>query len=203
MMKKTVLFVAAAMMLCAAPLWAQDQNRPARPERPAMPEPMTDSVYAATRTAEMVEKYGLTAEQEPKVFALNLEYAPKLQMRMPDFGEQGERKDPRSMTDQERQEFFAQMQERMAEMQEMQQEREKAQKDFDKAMKEILTKEQYKAYNKDRKKEERERQRRQQQMQGGMGGPGGGFGGPGGGGFGGGMGGPGGGFGGGGFGGDF
>jgi hypothetical protein len=42
-------------------------------------------------------------------------------------------------------------------------------------MKEILTKDQYKLYKKDRRKEDAERQR----MQGGFGGPGGGPGGPG------------------------
>ena len=103
---------------------------------------------------------------------------------VPLFGprQEGERKDPRSMSESERQEFFQQMQERMAKMQDAWAEIEDNQKAFDLAMKDILNKDQYKQYKKDRRKEEAERQRR---MQGGMGGPRGGMGGPGGGGFGG------------------
>jgi hypothetical protein len=165
-----------------------------------MPEVLSDTAYAETKTTEMAEKYKLTEEQKASIYALNFEYAPKLQIDYASFGmgqpqQQGERKDPRSMTDKERQEFFQQMQERMAMMQERMAEVEDNQKVYDLAVKEILDKDQYKQYKKDRRKEENERQRR---MQGGMGGPRGGMGGPGGG-----FGGPGGGFGGGGFGGDF
>ena len=99
------------------------------------------------------------------------------------------------MSDAERQEFFQQMQERMAKVQDAWAEIEDNQKAFDLAMKEILTKDQYKLYKKDRRKEDSERQRMQGGPRGGGFGPGGpgrgGFGGPGGG-----FGGPGGGFGG-------
>ena len=185
------------MMLCATTV----QARPGQGGRPQgqypqggrpefkRPEVLPDSVFAANRTARMVEKYGLSEEQEAQVSALNLEYAPQLQMRMPEMERpEGGMPDFRSMSDAERQQMMAKMQERMAQMQEMQEQRDKAQKAFDKAMKQILDKDQYKAYTKDRKKE----QRKQESRQGGFGGPGGGFGGPGGGGFGG----PGGGFGG-------
>ena len=72
-----------------------------------MPEVLADTVYAETRTADMAEKYQLTEEQFAQVFALNLEYASKLQFDPSIMGErnQGERKDPRSMSDAERQEF--------------------------------------------------------------------------------------------------
>ena len=205
-MKKILTLTAAALLLISLNLQAQPPQggRPgARPgERPGreefkMPEVLADTVYAETKTAEMSEKYQLTEEQFAQVFALNLEYASKLQFDPSIMGErnQGERKDPRSMSDAERQEFFNQMQERMMKVQDAWAEIEDNQKAFDLAMKEILTKDQYKLYKKDRRKEDAERQRRMQGPRGGGFGPGGpgrgGFGGPGGG-----FGGPGGGFGG-------
>lgn len=203
-MKKMFIWAAAAMMLCAANLQAQPQGgypgRNGQAREFKMPEILPDSVFASNRTADMVEKYNLTEEQEEQVAQLNFKYAPMLQVKMTGFGQQnGEQpRDFRSMSDEERQEFFDQMQERMQQAQEAEQARAEAQKAFDKAMKDILDKEQYKAYTKDRKREDRERTARNRQMQGGMGGPRGGMGGPGGGfgGPGGGFGGPGGGFGG-------
>ena len=205
-MKTILTLTAAALLLMSLNLQAQPPQggRPGgRPgERPGreefkMPEVLADTVYAETKTAEMAEKYQLTEEQFAQVFALNLEYASKLQFDPSIMGErnQGERKDPRSMSDAERQEFFNQMQERMMKVQDAWAEIEDNQKAFDLAMKEILTKDQYKLYKKDRRKEDNERQRRMQGPRGGGFGPGGpgrgGFGGPGGG-----FGGPGGGFGG-------
>lgn len=205
-MKTILTLTAAALLLMSLNLQAQPPQggRPGgRPgERPGreefkMPEVLADTVYAETKTAEMAEKYQLTEEQFAQVFALNLEYASKLQFDPSIMGErnQGERKDPRSMSEAERQEFFNQMQERMMKVQDAWAEIEDNQKAFDLAMKEILTKDQYKLYKKDRRKEDNERQRRMQGPRGGGFGPGGpgrgGFGGPGGG-----FGGPGGGFGG-------
>ena len=185
-MKTILTLTAAALLLMSLNLQAQPPQggRPGgRPgERPGreefkMPEVLADTVYAETKTAEMAEKYQLTEEQFAQVFALNLEYASKLQFDPSIMGErnQGERKDPRSMSDAERQEFFNQMQERMMKVQDAWAEIEDNQKAFDLSMKEILTKDQYKLYKKDRRKEDAERQR----MQGGFGGPGGGPGGPG------------------------
>ena len=201
-MKKHLL-IAAALLLASISMQAQPPQggrpggRPGRGEGFKMPEVLPDSIYAGNRTAEMTEKYTLTEEQVPQVFALNLEYASKLQFDPSILGErkEGERKDPRSMSDAERQQFFQQMQERMMKVQDAWAEIEDNQKAFDLAMKEILTKDQYKLYKKDRRKEDNERQRRMQGPRGGGFGPGGpgrgGFGGPGGG-----FGGPGGGFGG-------
>ena len=201
-MKKILTLTAAALLLMSLNLQAQPPQggrpggRPGREEF-KMPEVLADTVYAETKTAEMAEKYQLTEEQFAQVFALNLEYASKLQFDPSIMGErnQGERKDPRSMSEAERQEFFNQMQERMMKVQDAWAEIEDNQKAFDLAMKEILTKDQYKLYKKDRRKEDAERQRRMQGPRGGGFGPGGpgrgGFGGPGGG-----FGGPGGGFGG-------
>lgn len=181
-MKKHLL-IAAALLLASLTMQAQPPQggrsggRPGRGEGFKMPEVLADTVYAETRTSEMAEKYTLTEEQVPQVFALNLEYASKLQFDPSILGErkEGERKDPRSMSEAERQEFFQQMQERMMKVQDAWAEIEDNQKAFDLAMKEILTKDQYKLYKKDRRKEDAERQR----MQGGFGGPGGGPGGPG------------------------
>ena len=197
-MKSLRILAAAAGVLCAVSLFAQGE-RPERGERPAMPEPVSDSVWVIQRTQEMVEKYTLTAEQEEAVRAINLKYADKMNFtpaRMGFGGENGERPDFRSMTDQQRQEFMQKMQAQMGEMQEKMQQMQQARKDYEKELEGVLTKDQLKAYRKDRRRQEAEMQRR---MQGGMGGgrpggmgpggfpgggmPGGGF--PGGGGFGG------------------
>ena len=195
------ILAAAAGVLCAVSLSAQEGRRE-RGERPAMPEPVSDSVWVIQRTQEMVEKYTLTPEQEEAVRQLNLKYADKMNFtpaRMGFGGENGERPDFRSMTDEQRQEFMQKMQAQMGEMQEKMQQMQDARKEYEKELEGVLNKDQLKAYRKDRRRQEAEMQRR---MQGGMGGgrpggmgpgmgggfpgggmPGGGF--PGGGGFGG------------------
>ena len=192
-MKSLRILAAAAGVLCAVSLFAQGE-RPERGERPAMPEPVSDSVWVIQRTQEMVEKYTLTAEQEEAVRAINLKYADKMNFtpaRMGFGGENGERPDFRSMTDQQRQEFMQKMQAQMGEMQEKMQAMQEARKAYEKELEGFLDKDQLKAYRKDRRRQEAEMQRR---MQGGMGGgrpgdmgpggpggfPGGGMGGPGG-----------------------
>ena len=205
-MNKFVIWAAAAMMLCAANLQAQPQGGYPGGGYPGgngqapefkMPEDVTDSAFVADKIADLIDKYDLTAEQEEKVFALLQEYAPRLNVKIQSaFGNAGDQpRDFQSMSDAERRKMMSEMQERMQKMEEARQERNKAQKEFDKAMKDILDKDQYKAYSRDRKREDRERQSRENQYRGGMGGPGGGMG-PGMGGPGGGFGGPGGGFGG-------
>ena len=200
-MKALRILAAAAGVLCAVSLFAQEGRRE-RGERPAMPEPVSDSVWVIQRTQEMVEKYTLTPEQEEAVRQLNLKYADKMNFtpgRMGFGGENGERPDFRSMTDEQRQEFMQKMQAQMGEMQEKMQQMQDARKEYEKELEGVLNKDQLKAYRKDRRRQEAEMQRR---MQGGMGGgrpggmgpgmgggfpgggmPGGGF--PGGGGFGG------------------
>lgn len=205
-MKKIFVWAAAAMMLCAVNLQAQPPQGGFGGGYPGggypggngqapqfqMPEQVTDSAYIANKINQMIDDYDITVEQEEKIRPILEGLVSRLNMKMPSFGDQnGERPDYQNMTEAQRREMFSQMQERMQQMEELRQDRNKAQKEFDKAMKDILDKDQYKAYNKDRKREDRERQSRERQYQGGMGGPGGGFGGPGGG-----MGGPGGGFGG-------
>ena len=201
-MKALRILAAAAGVLCAVSLFAQE-GRPerggrGRGERGGFPEPVSDSVWVIQRTQEMVEKYNLTAEQEGTVKALNGKYAEKLNFRPGGMfgGENGERPDFRSMSDQERQEFMQKMQAQMGEMQEKMQAMQEARKEYEKELEGVLDKDQLKAYRKDRRRQEAEMQRRMQG--GGPGGPGGM--GPGGGFPGGGMG-PGGGFPGGGFGG--
>ena len=181
-MKALRILAAAAGVLCAVSLSAQEGRRE-RGERPAMPEPVSDSVWVIQRTQEMVEKYTLTPEQEESVRQLNLKYADKMNFtpaRMGFGGENGERPDFRSMTDEQRQEFMQKMQAQMGEMQEKMQAMQEARKAYEKELEGFLNKDQLKAYRKDRRREEAEMQRR---MQGGMGGgrPGGmGPGGPGG-----------------------
>ncbi len=179
-MKKFFLLAAAGLMAGAVSLSAQAPQAPAGagnfPEMPKILNP-------EEKTAEMTEKYNLTAEQQAAVLELNRKFDGKLEYRPEPMGEQ---KDFRSMTDAERQEFFGKMQDMMAEMQERMQQMQKDQKEYDKAIKDILDKDQLKAYRKDQRKRQQEMQRMQQNAMGGaqMGGgfPGGGFpGGPGGG----------------------
>ena len=176
------ILAAAAGVLCAVTLSAQGGRR-GNGDRPAMPEPVTDSVWIIQRTQEMVEKYTLSDEQAEAVRAINLKYADKMNFtpqRMGMTDENGERIDFRSMSDQQRQEFMQKMMDQMGDMQEKMQERQKARKDYENELEGVLDKNQLKAYRKDRRREEAEMQRR---MQGGMGGgrPGGmGPGGPGG-----------------------
>ena len=175
-MKALRILAAAAGVLCAVTLFAQE----GRPERGGFPEPVTDSVWVIQRTQEMVEKYTLTPEQEAQVRELNVKYAPQMNFtpqRMGFGGENGERPDFRSMTDEQRQEFMQKMQAQMGEMQEKMQAMQEARKEYEKELEGFLDKDQLKAYRKDRRRQEAEMQRR---MQGG-GRPGGmGPGGPGG-----------------------
>jgi len=205
-MKRFLIMAVAGLLAGAARLSAQPAQRPEgagkRPQRPIV------SLNPEEKTAQMVEKYNLTADQQAAVLDLNKRFDGKLDFLppgRPDRGEEGEeggeraeRKNPRDMTEEEREAFFEQMQDQMLERQEQLLQVQKDQKEYDKVMKGILDKEQYKLYRKDQRKRDQELQRMLQQTgnraQGGFpGGPGGeGFGGPGGGGFGG----PGGGFGG-------
>ena len=176
-MKALRILAAAAGVLCAVSLFAQE-GRPerggrGRGERGGFPEPVSDSVWVIQRTQEMVEKYNLTAEQEETVKALNGKYAEKLNFRPGGMfgGENGERPDFRSMSDQERQEFMQKMQAQMGEMQEKMQQMQEARKEYEKELEGVLDKDQLKAYRKDRRRQEAEMQRRMQG--GGPGGPGG------------------------------
>ena len=200
-MKALRILAAAAGVLCAVTLFAQEgrPERGGRGGRGDFPEPVSDSVWVIQRTQEMVEKYTLTPEQEAKVRELNGKYAPQLNFRPGNMfgGENGERPDFRSMTDEQRQEFMQKMQAQMGEMQEKMQAMQEARKEYEKELESFLDKDQLKAYRKDRRRQEAEMQRRMQGggRPGGMGpggpggfpgggmGPGGGF--PGGGGFGG------------------
>ena len=173
------ILAAAAGVLCAVTLSAQGGRR-GNGDRPAMPEPVTDSVWIIQRTQEMVEKYTLSDEQAEAVRAINAKYADKMNFtpqRMGMADENGNQVDFRSMTDAQRQEFFQKMQAQMGDMQEKMQERQKARKDYEEELEGVLDKNQLKAYRKDRRKEEAEMQRRMQGGRpGGMGpGMGGGF----------------------------
>ena len=159
-------------MLCAVSLFAQEgrPGRGERGERPEFQEPVTDSAWVVNRTQEMTEKYTLTDEQAEAVRAINEKYAPQMNFtpaRMGMTDENGERIDFRKMSDEQRAAFFEKMQSQQAEMQERMQTMQKARKDYEDELEAVLTKDQLKAYRKDRRRQEAEMQRR---MQGGMGG---------------------------------
>ena len=183
-MKKCFVLAVIGLMAAAANLSAQPQQGAGMPQMPPVLNP-------EEKTAQMAEKYKLTEEQKQAVLELNQKYDGKLEMKMP---EQGEMKDFRKMTDEEREQFMKEMQSRMAEMQETQAQLEENQKAYENELKGILDKKQFRKYRSDILRAQAERE---QAMQRGFGGgfPGGGF--PGGGFPGGGM--PGGGFPGGGF----
>ena len=165
MMKKYFLMAVVGLMAGAACLYAQAPQGQ-MPELPPVLNP-------EEKTAQMVEKYGLSDEQKAAVLALNQKYDGKLEYKMP---EQTEMRDFRRMTDEEREAFMKDMQSRMAEMQETQAKLEENQKAYEDELKGILTKKQFRKYRSDILRAEAERQ---QQMQRGFGGgfPGGGPGG--------------------------
>lgn len=172
-MKKLMMAV-AGVIIGTAVLSAQPPRGGRGPQGQERPEMKLPEVLSPEeKTALMAQDYNLTPEQQKAVLELNKQFDGKLDFRPEGFGQEGERKDPRQMSEAERRAFFEKMQERMAEMEEKQQQIQKDQKEYDKALKHILDKEQFKAYRKDQKKREREMQDR-------MGGPRGGFGGPGG-----------------------
>ena len=137
-MKALRILAAAAGVLCAVTLFAQEGRperggRGGRGGRGDFPEPVTDSVWVIQRTQEMVEKYTLTPEQEAQVRDLNVKYAPQLNFRPGNMfgGENGERPDFRSMSDEQRQEFMQKMQAQMGEMQEKMQAMQEARKAYE------------------------------------------------------------------------
>lgn len=170
-MKKIILLAVAGLMAGAVCLSAQEPQIPEG--MPQMPKILTPE----EKTAEMAEKYGLTDEQKVSLLELNKKYDGKLEFRMPE--QQGERRDFRKMSDEERQAFMNQMMEQMGDMQAKQAEIEKNQKAYEEDLKSVLDKKQLRKYRTDQRRAEAERQ---QAMQRGFGGgmpggmpPGGGF----------------------------
>jgi hypothetical protein len=154
-----------------------------------MPE-LPPELSPEERTAEMVEKFGLSPEQEATLLELNKRYEGKLEYRP----QQQNMQDIREMSDEERQELFNKMAEQMAEMEKILEEIEANKKAYEGALKALFDKKQFRAYQKEQRQKATEQRRRMESMfmGGGFDGPGGGFGGPGGGFGGGGFGGPGG-----------
>ena len=194
-MKKIFLMTVAGLMaaaLCASaqPPMGMGQMPPMgqMPEGMEMPKILTPE----EKTAEMAEKYGLSDEQQTALLALNQKYDGKLEIRM---APQGEQRDFRKMSDEERQQFMNEMMSQMSDMQEKQAQVEKNQKAYEDELKNILDKKQLRKYRTDQRRAEAERQAAMQRGFGGMPGggmmppgggfpgggfPGGGFGGPGG-----------------------
>ncbi|MBP5336410.1 MAG: DUF4890 domain-containing protein [Bacteroidales bacterium] len=144
------------------------------PEGMEMPKILTPE----EKTAEMAEKYGLSEEQQTALLALNQKYDGKLEIRM---APQGEQRDFRKMSDEERQQFMNEMMSQMSDMQEKQAQVEKNQKAYEEELKNILDKKQLRKYRTDQRRAEAERQAAMQRgFGGGMPGggmmpPGGGF----------------------------
>ena len=101
-MKKYFVLAVIGLMAAAANLSAQPQQGAGMPQMPPVLNP-------EEKTAQMAEKYKLTEEQKQAVLELNQKYDGKLEMKMP---EQGEMKDFRKMTDEEREQFMKEMQSR-------------------------------------------------------------------------------------------
>ena len=115
------------------------------------------------QTQRMVEKYGLNEDQAARLQALNEEYASKLAnpgkhgpgMRP---GPGGKGMGPRpQLTEEQKAARRAEMEKRHEEMKKIFEEREKAQAEYDAALKDILTKKQFKAYQKDREQRQEHR----------------------------------------------
>ncbi len=162
-MKKLLLMIVAIMTVTMATAQNEQMNRQ-RPDRQRM-----------DRTEMMTKEYNLTKEQQEKVKALNEEYSSLF--RMPGRGgrNMGPRQNngnngqpqarPQRRTDGQTG-ASAQNGQRPSreEMQKMMQEREAKQKEYDGKLKDILTKDQYSAYE---KRQEEMRQMRQNRQFGG------------------------------------
>ncbi len=190
-MKKILLIVAVGLMACAANLNAQPPMGGGFPPMggggfPGMGAP-ADTRTPEEKTDEIATKYGLDDAQRQALLELNQAYAGKLQMSVDTTA----MRNPRTMTEEEREAMFAQMQERMGDMINQYQEIAGNQEAYEDALKQIMTKKQYRKYRVDQEKEQLRRQREmERQFQaGGFGGGmppmggggfgGGGFGGPG------------------------
>ena len=191
-MKRIIVLAAIGLMAGAASLYAQAPQGMALPEGERPQFEMPKVLTPEEKTAEMAEKYGLSEEQQVSLLALNQKYDGKLEIRM---APQGEQRDFRKMSDEERQQFMNEMMSQMSDMQEKQAQVEKNQKAYEDELKNILDKKQLRKYRTDQRRAEAERQAAMQRGFGGMPGggmmppgggfpgggfPGGGFGGPGG-----------------------
>ena len=74
MMKKTIVAIAAAVMMSANLMAQDDQKQDQQPQQPDKTEMIKQ------HTDQMVKDYGLNEEQADKLLALNTEYADKLPM---------------------------------------------------------------------------------------------------------------------------
>ena len=84
-MKKTMMAIAAAMMMSAS-MMAQNEQ----PQAQQAPQ-MDRAEMLKARTEQMVKDYGLNEEQAKKLEALNTEYAEKIPMMPMMRGQQGQR----------------------------------------------------------------------------------------------------------------
>ena len=169
-MKRIIVLAAIGLMAGAASLNAQAPQGMALPEGERPQFEMPKILTPEEKTAEMAEKYGLSEEQQVSLLALNQKYDGMLEVRM---APQGEQRDFRKMSDEERQKFMDEMMNQMSDMQEKQAQVEKNQKAYEEELKNILDKKQLRKYRTDQRRAEAERQAAMQRGFGGGMGPGG------------------------------
>ena len=114
------------------------------------------------QTQRMVEKYGLNEDQAARLQALNEAYAGKLSKpgkhgSRPKGGFKPKEGERPQLTEEQKAARRAEMEKRHEEMKKIFEEREKAQAEYDAALKDILTKKQFKAYQKDREQRQEHR----------------------------------------------
>lgn len=147
-MKKIILAIAAVMTMTTA--MAQGDNQQGRPER----KKMDKTEMVKMRTDRTVKQYGLNEEQAKQLLELNNKYAdlmgpgmggPRPGGRGMGRGNHGNPNDRPQMTDEQKGEMKARWEERQESM-----------KQYDAALQQILTADQYKAYQEDMQKRMRE-----------------------------------------------
>jgi len=151
-MKKSVSIIVSALFLSGLMYAGVPENVPSEGEDGVSIEQIVKS-----RTAEMVETYGLSESQATQLEGLNNHYAGKIPSlsaapdmnSMPDFSKMGQA---------DMQEMASNMEKMQSSMEEMQRNEES----YEEALKAILDKKQMKSYTKDKK---REQMRQQQEMQ--------------------------------------
>ena len=162
---KTILAVATAIVMSTA-VMAQDNNQDKKRER----KPMDMTQMVERRTEDTAKKYGLNENQQAKLLELNKKYADQLQPRGRHGGPRGQFKEkgkqrPDGQTEATKQEGQQRKQpteEQKAQMQQKRKVMEEKMAAYDAELQEIMTKEQFEAYKKDRQSQRPQRGQRPQ-----------------------------------------
>lgn len=162
-MKKTILAIAAAVMMSATVVAQDDKQQSVRRNR----GPVDQTEMIQKRTDETVKAYGLNEEQAAKLLELNKQYAGKMR---PGFGRQGGPRERFARPDSMRGER-PMNRERMRNSDQRParpegnrggfEEMRKTMEAYDAEIQKIMTEEQFKAYKADREKQMKNGPRRQ------------------------------------------